>query len=143
MPSIHEVLRWANRTLVAEEVTRRGYRVSGETMNRWYRNRSEVPAIVEHIVFELFKVSGHNETPPPWAEALQTKVDEIYARQEQVAAEAVKQVVEVLAPADIRAAANRVIARLEALPPQPGEDPAGSVEGEVPGGAAPPGRGRE
>jgi hypothetical protein len=51
---IHDVLHWANRTALAQEITRRGYRVSGETLNRWYRQRSEVPAVVERIVFELF-----------------------------------------------------------------------------------------
>jgi hypothetical protein len=33
VPDIHDVLHWANRTLVAEEVTRRGFRVSGESMS--------------------------------------------------------------------------------------------------------------
>ena len=71
MPSIHEVLRWANRTAVAQEVTERGYRVSPETLNRWYRQRSEVPAIVERIVFELFGVGTQQEAAPPeWAERL-------------------------------------------------------------------------
>jgi hypothetical protein len=80
VPDIHDVLHWSNRTLVAEEITRRGFRVSKETLNRWVRQRKEVPAAVEHIVFELFGISGQQETPPPWAEAMQaTIVSEVQA----------------------------------------------------------------
>lgn len=71
MGRIHDVLKWANRSAVAEEITRRGYRVSGETLNRWVRQEKEVPAVVEHIVFDLFGISPDNrKEPPPWAEAL-------------------------------------------------------------------------
>ena len=70
MGRIHEVLRWANRREVAREVTKRGYRVSGETLNRWVRDESEFPAVVERIVFTLFTIGGHEETSAPsWAEA--------------------------------------------------------------------------
>lgn len=77
MGRVHDVLRWANRRDVAREVTKRGYRVSGETLNRWVRDEQEFPAVVERIVFDLFTISGHEETPPPgWAEAVADKVVE-------------------------------------------------------------------
>lgn len=65
MARVHEVLHWANRRAVAEEVTRRGYRVSGETLNRWVRDEKEFPAIVERIVFDLFTISGQSENAAP------------------------------------------------------------------------------
>ena len=65
MARVHDVLRWANRRDVAREVTKRGYRVSGETLNRWVRDEQEFPAIVERIVFDLFTITGHEETAPP------------------------------------------------------------------------------
>lgn len=60
---LHDVLRWANRRAVAEEVTRRGYRVSGESLNRWVRDEKEFPAIVERIVFDLFTIAPDTEKP--------------------------------------------------------------------------------
>ena len=70
-------MRWANRRDVAREVTKRGYRLSGETLNRWVRDEQEFPAVVERIVFDLFTISGHEETPPPgWAEAVADAVVE-------------------------------------------------------------------
>src|SRR5688572_13333707 len=80
VPDVHEVLRWANRSEVAREITRRGYRVSLETLNRWHRQRKEVPAAVERIVFDMFGISGHSESAPAWAEALQQTVDSIDER---------------------------------------------------------------
>jgi hypothetical protein len=86
MTDIHDVLHWANRTAVAQEITRRGYRVSGETLNRWYRQRSEVPAIVERIVFELF---GTQQNAAPHSEerlgSVEGKVDSILANQGRLA----------------------------------------------------------
>jgi hypothetical protein len=78
MARVHEVLRWANRREVAREVTRRGYRLSGEALNKWVRDEKEFPAVVERIVFELFTISGHKEAPAPeWAQGLDQKVDQI------------------------------------------------------------------
>jgi hypothetical protein len=133
MPDIHEVLRWANRTAVAQEITRRGYRVSGETLNRWYRQRSEVPAVVERIVFEMF---GHNETAPAWGAELESRiVDELHRN---------RQLIEALAlPADLVEAAWRVIGRLEALPPQGVEAPDDPADTEGPAAESPQGRGSE
>ena len=74
MSRVHDVLKWANRREVAREVTRRGFRVSGETLNRWVRDEAEFPAIVERIVFDLFTIGGQQETPPPWAEAMRDEV---------------------------------------------------------------------
>lgn len=65
MPEVHDLLRWANRSEVAREITRRGYRVSVETLNRWHRDRKEVPAVVERIVFELFGVSETQKEAAP------------------------------------------------------------------------------
>ena len=71
MGRVHDVLRWANRRAVAEEVTARGYRLSGETLNRWVRDEREFPAVVERIVFDLFTI-GRDEKPPEpqWLEGL-------------------------------------------------------------------------
>ena len=82
MGRVHDVLRWANRRDVAREVTKRGYRLSGETLNRWVRDEQEFPAVVERIVFDLFTISGHEETPPPgWATALPAEIaDEVVRR---------------------------------------------------------------
>jgi len=124
MGRVHEVLRWANRRAVAEEITRRGYRVSGETLNRWVRDEKEFPAVVERIVFELFGITEHNQTAPPWAERLERKVDGIYERGPEIAEAAVRGLIEALAPADLQQAAQRVIERLEALPPPADEAPA-------------------
>lgn len=112
MPGIHDVLHWANRTLIAEEVSRRGYRVSPETMNRWHRERAEVPAIVERIVFELFGIGGHNETAPPeWAERLEQKIDLIYESQAIVADQAVARLTRALSSGE----AGKVEVMREAL----------------------------
>lgn len=83
MPSVHDALYWANRRAVAREITRRGYRVSGETLNRWVREKSEVPAVVEHIVFDLFGIREDRNAPPPetWVTAL---ADEIEGRMRMV-----------------------------------------------------------
>lgn len=89
---VHDVLKWANRREVAREVTLRGYRVSGETLNRWVRDEEEFPAIVERIVYELFTISGQQETPPPWAEAMHADlVEKILANQETVVQKLVEQ----------------------------------------------------
>ena len=114
---IHDVLKWANRTAVAEEVTRRGYRVSPETLNRWVRQDKEVPAIVERIVFELFGIGAHDERPPAWAEGL---VDDAIAR-----------TVRLLGGPEYPAALELLRERLEGIPPPPHE--AGDAEGEAPG----------
>jgi hypothetical protein len=77
VPNVHDLLQWANRSEVAREITRRGYRVSVETLNRWHRDRREVPAVVERIVFELFGLEATKNAPPEWAERLEAKVDQL------------------------------------------------------------------
>lgn len=70
MARVHEILRWANKRDVAREVTRRGYRLSGEALNQWVREEKEFPAIVRDIVFNLFTIEGYEENPPASAEGL-------------------------------------------------------------------------
>lgn len=101
---------------MAEEVTRRGYRVSGETLNRWVRDDKEFPAIVERIVFDLFTIGHEEAAPPKWAERL--------------ARETALSVIEALAPADVQAAAAAVIARLEGTQQPDGEGPLDSDDGK-------------
>jgi hypothetical protein len=133
VPDIHDVLHWSNRTLVAEEITRRGFRVSKETLNRWVRQRKEVPAVVRDIVFDIFGI-GQQETPPPWAEAMQERiVGELAVNRELIGA---------LANPELLETAQRVIARLEAQSAQPDVDPGGRSEAAGRAAAAPPGRGR-
>ena len=119
MATIHEVLRWSNRTAVAAEITRRGYRVSGETLNRWYRQRSEVPAVVEHIVFDLFGIGASENAPmPEWARGLENRLTERLS--------ANRSLIEALARPELLEAAERVIERLEALGPPDDATPNGS-----------------
>lgn len=118
MGHIHQVLRWANRREVAREVTRRGYRVSGETLNRWVRDEAEFPAVVERIVFELFGIGAQEESPPAWAEGL---VDD-----------AVTRIVTLLGGTDHLEAAGKLLEHLEGIPPPPHEAP--------PAGGGSPGR---
>jgi hypothetical protein len=133
VPDVHDLPRWANRSEVAREISRRGYRVSVETLNRWHRDRKEVPAVVEHIVFELFGV-GQQETPPPWAEAMEQRLKgELTVNRELIAA---------LANPELLEAAQRVIARLEAQSAQLAEDPGASNGAANRAGAAPPGQAR-
>lgn len=131
MGRVHEVLHWANRRAVAEEVTRRGYRVSGETLNRWVRDEKEFPAVVERIVFELFGIGGHNETAPPWAGQIEQRLTEAILGNQST-------VIEALERPEIWRAAERVIARLEALEPPGDAAPNGSDAGEGPAAAEPP-----
>lgn len=131
---VHDVLKWANRTAVAEEITRRGYRVSPETLNRWVRQDKEVPAIVEHIVFELFGIGGHAESPQPqWAGAMEERLAEKLERN--------RQLIGAMARPELLEAAERVIARLEALEPPDDAAPNGSGAMGGRAAAAPPGRG--
>lgn len=114
VPDVHDLLRWANRSEVAREITRRGYRVSVETLNRWHRDRKEVPAVVERIVFELFGV-GQQETPPPkWAEGFEARIDLALWRLG-------------VSPEEQEAALMAMRARAEWSPPPEGAD--GSGEG--------------
>lgn len=118
------MLRWANRREVAREVTRRGYRVSGETLNLWVRQEKEFPAVVERIVFDLFTIGQDTaKEPPPWAEAL--------------ARDTARQVIEALAPPEIQRAAQSVIERLEDIPPPNGDSPHEEDEATSPGGGEP------
>jgi hypothetical protein len=122
VPHVHEVLLWANRRAVAREITARGYRVSGETLNRWVRDHSEVPAVVERIVFELFGLEATKNAPPEWAERLEAKVDYL--------------VIGGIADPEHREVVRRLAARLGVLPRPSGEgfdDPLGT-EGQGGGG---------
>lgn len=124
MARVHDVLRWANRRAVAEEVTRRGYRVSGETLNRWVRDEKEFPAIAERIVFDLFTIGAQEESPPAWAEGL---VDDAVAR-----------IVTLLGGPEYPAALELLRERLEGTPPPPPEAHGGAGASPGPGTGAPP-----
>lgn len=126
MGRVHEVLHWANRSEVAREITRRGYRVSVESLNRWVRDEKEFPAVVERIVFDLFTISGHEESPPAWAEGLADKT--------------AMKVIEALREPEREATIRRVLARLEALQPPPGATSSDSPHAQDRGGVQPPGR---
>lgn len=123
VPDVHDLLHWANRSEVAREITRRGYRVSVETLNRWHRDRKEVPAVVEHIVFDLF---GHTEKAAPLEE-------------ERLADLIVDRLSERMgAPSLDEAALSSVVDRLAArlgLPLSPGGEGAHEEAGGSPGGA--------
>ena len=119
MSRVHEVLHWANRRAVAEEVTRRGYRVSGETLNRWVREEKEFPAVVERIVFDLFTISGQEEKPPAWAEGLADKT--------------AMKVIEALAPERLQQAAELARQRLAEPPAQSSDFLPGSGASTAPG----------
>lgn len=128
VPDIHDVLHWSNRTLVAEEITRRGFRVSKETLNRWVRQRKEVPAAVERIVFELFGITPDTQTtPPPWAEALEQKLVDKLDRN--------RQLIERLIPDEALRNADDLIGRLEELLRPGDEDPPEESGGSAPGEA--------
>lgn len=92
------MLRWANRSDVAREVTRRGYRVSGETLNRWVRQQKEVPAVVERIVFDLFTITPDTQKDAPawWAEASAGLLGELEAQMNQRVSDGVAQVLRAL-----------------------------------------------
>lgn len=126
MASVHDALRWANRREVAREITRRGYRVSGETLNRWVREKAEVPAVVEHIVFELFGIADTGKSAPAWAEAL--------------ADETVIRVIEGVTTPERWRQIETLIARLEELVPLPGEASDDPGDAQDPGAAVPRGR---
>lgn len=121
MSRVHEILHWANRRAVAEEVTRRGYRVSGETLNRWVRDEKEFPAVVERIVLDLFGIEKTAPDVPRRLDEIETKLDAVLANQQQVANSATVKIIEALAPPDRLERVSRLIDRLEALPPPSGE----------------------
>ena len=119
MGRVHEVLHWANRSEVAREITRRGYRVSVESLNRWVRDEKEFPAVVERIVFDLFTISGHEETPPLWAEGLADKT--------------AMKIIEALAPERLQQAAELARQRLAEPPAQSSGSLPGSGASTAPG----------
>ena len=132
MSRIHDVLRWANRREVAREVTQRGYRVSGETLNRWVRDEAEFPAVVQAIVFDLFTITGHSETAAPeWAAAMEERLSAQIVQNRDLIGR--------LARPELVEAAERVIERLEALGPPSDEAPHGGGALGGRGVATPPG----
>ena len=123
MARVHEVLHWANRRAVAEEVTRRGYRLSGETLNRWVRDEKEFPAMVERIVFELFGISETTQKEPPWVGRLEGKLDQLSEQRAEVVDDAIKRLVASLAPPERVADVEALAAELRRVPPPSGEEP--------------------
>lgn len=136
-------------------------KIGPETLYRWFRGDSEpdlgtlarVAAACGVTRTALVAAMDGEPVPveqaPAWA-AIGGKVDEVLAAvaelregQSQVAEEAVQRLIDALAPGELREAAERVIARLEALPEPNGEapdDPAAVQDQDVP---ERPGRGRE
>ena len=113
MARVHQLLRWANKREVARELTRRGFDVSGETLNRWVREEREIPAVVERLVLELYGISpdATKEPPPEWARALsEASADAVVRR---------------LVPPELLGAAHRLLADLARL--EPPSDEAGDV----------------
>jgi hypothetical protein len=110
MARVHEVLHWANRRAVAEEVTRRGYRLSGETLNRWVRDEKEFPAVVERIVYELFSLDTTKEAAP----RIEERLDRIEGLARAIAA---------ATPGIRMDEVEAVVAELEQLEQQPVESP--------------------
>ena len=95
--NVQTLLRYANRRLLARELTARGYPVSGETLNRWVRLEQEIPVAAERTIREVFGVAEHKEEAPPhWAVRLLSRVDDIYARQGIVGTEMSNRVIEAL-----------------------------------------------
>lgn len=65
MARVHEVLALARKREVARKITERGYPVSGETLNRWVRDKEDLPERVERIVRELFMLPPNDEEAAP------------------------------------------------------------------------------
>ena len=114
---VHQLLRWANKREVARELTRRGYDVSGETLNRWVREEKEIPSVVERMVLELYGIPDTTKQPPPeWARA--------------VAEESADAVVRRLVPPELLGAAHRLLADLARLEPPSDEADDAMLEGQ-------------
>lgn len=127
---VHELLKWASKRQVAREITRRGYKVSGETLNRWVRENEEIPAIVQRLVLELYGLPDTTKEaePPSWATRLMERVDAIHARQDtimarqgQVASEATEALTKALAPLGRLADVEWLASELERAP-QPSDE---------------------
>ena len=67
---VHQLLRWANKREVARELTRRGFDVSGETLNRWVREEREFPPVVERMVRDMYGLTTKEAAPPAMEERL-------------------------------------------------------------------------
>lgn len=139
---MHRLLRWANKREVARELSRRGFDVSGETLNRWVREEREFPAVVERMVLDMYGIGDIAKEPPEpaWLEGLQAKVDAIYARQDTIMArqgsvgtEMAGRVIEALQSPDLAAWAARIGERLAELPSQSDEAFVDQPEGSAPG----------
>lgn len=137
---MHQLLRWANRREVARELTRRGFDVSGETLNRWVREEREVPSIVERMVLDMYGMTQEEAAEPVWVRRLETKLDLVVSNQGIVADAALKRLVSVLAPAGRVEDVESLAAELRRVPPPSGEAPPDSPSKEGRGTGARGGR---
>jgi hypothetical protein len=142
---MHRLLKWANKREVARELSRRGFDVSGETLNRWVRDEREFPAVVERMVLDMYGIAGTTKeaAPPEWAERLQERVDSIYARQDvimerqgKVGQDMAGKVIEALAPLDRLRRVPELERRLDRLLSQLDVDPPERTDTEDQGEAA-------
>lgn len=65
MARVHEVLALTRKREVARKISERGYSVSGETLNRWVRDKEELPEKVDRIVRDLFHLPDNDEKAAP------------------------------------------------------------------------------
>jgi hypothetical protein len=107
------------------------------TLRSWIQNDSAPDALrafVSAVVLERKEAA-----PPWWAERLQQRLDEIYESQQRLAHSASRDVIEALAPDDLRQAASEADARFAAELEASRRRSAGRAEGPTaaPGGASP------
>lgn len=100
-------------------LTEAGHEVSVRTVQRWVSGQTPPKAQDMAAIRRLLELTDEEAAPPAWAERLMD--------------EAVTRVIEALAPADLREAAELLIARLEALPPPPVGSSPGSDASAAPG----------
>lgn len=86
MPDVLRLLTYANRREVARALREKGYKVSGETLNRWVRDRREVPLEVRDAILRLYglPVIQKEEPPPWWAGAEDRLVQEITKNRDEI-----------------------------------------------------------
>jgi hypothetical protein len=138
---MHQLLRWANKREVARELSRRGFDVSGETLNRWVRDEREFPAVVERMVLDMYGIAGTTKeaAPPEWAERLVVAVDSVLENQATIISEQ-KRTAESVAPLDRLLNVEGLRDWLEGLPQPSDVDPLDLPDTGVRGTGAPGGR---
>ena len=108
---MHELLRWTKRRELATALRKRGHRVSGETLNRWVRNKEEIPLPVQRDIRDLLGLEQQKEAPPEWAGRLERM--ELWLRAIAVASKAPADLL-----AEIEAATRDVLGPRSDEPPR-------------------------